>query len=383
MMFFFPRYSWLIIFLSFAVTAFLTVGWFRVSVTEMQVLLLLNDAKSTALATQTVETLSEDIKTVAFFDQLVKEHPEQAEAWDQMTLAEKHTWWTSQITTERVKNSGIVKVTIFGNIVSKSQALADEVVDTLRAEPKRLYGESSAVGVSVLEEPFTETRLTDPFAWAIATASIGFLVSMILLWVFGSLQSMMNRSVASMSSANTTATPVDFSAIAGRYKSSKETVRQPIAEETPSTPIDPFTATREARSTITSELTAQKTDGVAPARLVTAHAAPILPKPIAEPIAPMTVTQTAPGNLPFIEGEFSWEAALPGLKNAGVRSTEYGVSENAIQETSTQPETVVTKDDVKPAEEVVMPAATEPVKPTEPTEEELKRRLNQLLRGEM
>lgn len=365
MTFSFPRYSWLIIFLSFAVVAFLTVGWFRVSVTEMQVLIVPSDAKSAALATQTVETLSEDIKTVAFFDQLAKQYPEHAETWDRMTLTEKHAWWTGQIATERVKNSGIVKVTIAGIVASQSQELADEVVDTLRAEPKRLYGEASAVGVSVLEEPFTEIRLTNPLAWMIATASLGFLVAVMLLGIFGSMQSMMTRS-AIFVPMNTVATPVDFSNIAGRYKSSKG-IERPI--ETPSAPIDPFMAARAEVSAVVSESNTEAIKPMETARQYTNQPTTIITKPSVEPAAPIAVTQHAPGNLPFIEGDFSWEAALPGLKNVGGNAIT--TQENTVQEES-----------VAPAEAVAS-ATVAPEKPTEPTEEELKRRLNQLLRGEM
>ncbi len=367
MTFHFPRYSWLITLLTFTVVAFLTVGWFRTSVTELKVLLIPSDAKSTALATQVVETLSEDIQTVAFADQLVKKYPEQATAWNQLTAEEKRAWWTGQVATERVKNSGIVKITLTGASVSQSQTLALQMVEVLRAEPKRLYGESSSVGVVILEQPASMVRVIDPFTWMIATLSLGVLVDIVLLFLIGRVQAMIklpapNFSPMPSTPTQTLPTPVDFASLSsGRFRprTQPETLVQPLVIT--DTPADPFSVKQSVPA-------AEKPLNKAVEQSATPAAA---------------TTRQMPGNLQFVDAEaFSWEAALPGLKNAGVRSTEHGVSQHAVQESADQVETFAMKEDGKPVEPVA-PALEEPTKPTEPTEEELKRRLNQLLRGEM
>jgi len=104
----------------------------------------------------------------------------------------------------------------------------------------------------------------------------------------------------------------------------------------------------------------------------------VVPVTTAIPPAPaMTtkMTSSTPGNLPFADdAEFSWAAQLPGLATKTIEeaasSTE---AAPVIVETAPVAETAISTE--ASSEEVPKPAQVEP------TDEELKRRLNQLLRG--
>ncbi|MEI8103897.1 MAG: hypothetical protein WCG84_03305 [Candidatus Moraniibacteriota bacterium] len=329
---FFPRYSILIGVISLVVMAFLTLSWFQISVTKMQVLLIPGDAHSTALATQVVETLSEDIKTTSFYDQLVQKYPEQQTAWNQMTMGEKRAWWTGQVTTERIKNSGIVNVTLTGSTVASSQDLANQIVTVLRTEPQRLYGASASVGVVVLESPYSEIQLNQPFVWFIATICLGFLLTIILLAMIRTIQTILIRKEKPFKQL--TPNFVKFVAMPVQ-----QTVQK--FEDVLQKPLDPFRVAKEAPTE----------------KPIETPVAPVVEKPLPVNV----VAKNIPGNLPFVEN-FSWEQALPGLY-VNSEASPVQPEKNETQNLPSLPETT--------------PA------PAEPTEEELKRRLNQLLRGEM
>ena len=332
---FFPRYSILIGAISLVVMAFLTLPWFQISVTRMQILLIPNDARSMTLATQVVETLSENIKTTSFYDQLAQKYPERQAAWNQMTITEKRVWWTGQVTTERIKNSGIVNISLIGSTATSSHDLANQVVAVLRSEPQRLYGVSSSVSVVLLEAPYSEVQLNQPFAWLIATLCLGFLSAIILLTVIRAVQSILIKKEEPFNQL--TPNFVKFVAMPEQQAVQK-------FEDVAQKQLDPFHISEEE-----AVKSVEKKVEITKAKIVE------------NPLPVNSVTKNIPGNLPFVEN-FSWDQALPGL---------YVNPESS----SVQPE----KDD---AQDPVSLSETSTV-PTEPTEEDLKRRLNQLLRGEI
>jgi capsular polysaccharide biosynthesis protein len=360
-----PRYFIVVLFLLTVVSAFLTMDMFRSYATETLVLVVPRDARSASLANQIVETSVTLPSTLAFYDRLIHDHADITDPWQALTPLERRAAWNERILSERLAGSGVIRVTVLGQSINQSRALATRVQSTLEASVTDLYGKDFSIILQTIDQPLSEARVIRPWAWAIVTLSIGFVSTVILFGLIAGIQRGANRTRPSRHTSDMTPTltprpatwepsqietrlptlPVEPVAAAAPTKKIYHDLKLPNQARTEAVPISVLQAEQRI---VPSAL--QSSDVIAPAT----------------PIITPTKASGTPSNLPFVDGEFSWEDQLPGL----------------VKESSVAPPVVQEVEETTP-EEVVAPETPAPIVTPEPTEEELKRRLNQLLRGEL
>ena len=401
-----PRYFVIVCLLLMVVAAGLTMSMFRSYVTEVPVLAIPRDARAASLANQTVDTIAEFPLTLDFYDRLLKNNPDITDPWKGLSTEERRNAWLSHVETNRIKGSGVITMTVYGQSINQSRLLSQRILDALKGTVRDTYGADFDISLQTVDQPFSEARLSNPLMWGVASVSIGFLATMLVFGLIALVEQLVNRA---------TTKPVGHpDGIEAKFKPGSW---QPSASESMYRPLNLPNRPRFTQGNMPSSLSVPPAPTAAPSPVATpavveteAVSVPETTKPVAvppsamsanritphtemppapmstvppvapKPAAPATVTTTptaskvpgTPGNLPFADGEeFSWATQLPGLA-AKIVHDETSVTTEVAQPT---PVVVAAVTPAEHAPETLTPARVEP------TEEELKRRLNQLLRG--
>lgn len=367
-----PQYFFIVFFVVSAAMAGLTLDMFRSYTTETWILIFPKDARSVVMADQVVDNAVQLPRTLSFYDALLSENRDIADPWAGLSAETRRNAWLGYIRTERVGESGIVHMTVFGNSINESRVLTERIVRVLDTTLDRTMEPGTTI--RIVDGPYSQASLRYPILWAVAGLSSGLLLSVLFFFLSQTIFRLTyaHRAPALSVVEGQTDSREKFrlqieemAEMAERFKKKQNTVE-------PKTLYRPLGIVKKPPVEIISS---PVRDGKSVAMTAGQPASSDKPE--------MRGHKTsAPSNLPFIDGEFSWERQLPGF-GTGVQNSEDS-SDKGGGKTVIDP--VAAKTEIESESDV--PASDVPVSDShegrgEPTEEELKRRLNQLLRGEL
>lgn len=402
-----PRYFFLF-FVVFFVTAFFAFyESFRQYEAEADVLVL---SKSEAIGAETAaRTLAEFPETLAFYERLIADHDMVEDPWIEASKSDRKRWWNEVLESKVLPGTSLIHLSVSSANVEQSSALLNASLETLYGFSGRLYDREKQVDIRLVEGVIARPVLR--MSWALLLLSgvfagvLAFLVSLLFRVPLRrvTLPAFPSRRVSQIfasTKASETIRPVgafpdidrgeetffsEESKEKGHVKGEEErrgetetlagvavndswgiesslaseVVAKPASisapDETPSPisffekrPGDPDDIWEKSRISIVTQTS--KRESLSPSSLGVSResAAPAVAKP--------GTLETIPA------GEFTWEKYL--FQNGGI--------ENDSKE----------RDIVKTSVEEVNGKESLPEK-REPTPEELKARLNQLLRGEL
>lgn len=342
-----PRYFWLL-FIVFGITSgVLLVDRFRTSYSQVTVLVIHKNEKTAASADQVVDNIAEIPKMLSFYDRLLRRFPEIRDPWTGMSDDARQEAWADHIMVDRVDYSGLIRLEINADTASDASSLAEKVSTNLFETIGRYYDIRNEIDIRTVDGPTMRTQLRAPFGWFLSSVVSGFVLAMAV-----------SGGIASIAVA------------VGRLRERRGADRSPkLALEKVSFPLDGGeNAPKPSGSSLYQEhrfvqqmtsLSGKSAMAQPPVEPVKDELDPFVDTEIKS--APEKSVLVAPRNLPFLEEGVSLEEHL------------FGSGQSVPSEPATE---------VSDVSDAPVEAAKEDVV-AEPTEDELKRRLNQLLRGEM
>ena len=358
--------------------AFVSLDTFRGYRAEVTVLVLPLSTNQTP-AEQMVENIAILPTTVSFLDALLESDGRLSEFsdLDEQSINARSEQWNEMLAVRREGGSGIVTYTIKADTQEEATIFARQMAKVLFQKIGTYYDIRSEVSLRLIEGPLVRASLISPVTWVVLSVSIGIVaaLSLMVLGVFLRLLIGTPRRKTATPTAETLS-PVSRPT---------DTAYPAIHPDTfvPKKPMVLFSEEGEARareekreynpyvitpnsqqvSGARNEVTAPETVAlpVAPIETVSATSTtqPTAVEPLSTPTSIATTKSAAPANLPFIDeatflAQFSSEAT----------------PESAPPEPDTDP--------IQPMETGQEPAT--PSLPAEPTMEDYRRRLNELLK---
>ncbi len=324
---------------------FFTAPLFRTTVAVSDMLVIPRDP----LYASAAGDLSRLPVQISFYDRVLKRAPDLRDPWTGESALRRLTLWNRHVAVKHFKGSNVLRLTVSSQDPASAELLARTVNQVLAGEAAYHYGVGK-VEIHPLDGPLVRPAITPLPIWIVIGLSGGALLTAILFSI-GRWAGRLDREPAS-----------------SRETRSAERIRSLLARDLDlsawpqAAAVHPAPPQAAEPAAIPEPVAPKETKSAAPTAPKTQLAEPVRPKPAkmsadARLLRAQTVRQ-APTNLPGIDAsEFSWDEALQGAL------------------TSAEPEDVLSA----PAPEE-RPAAA----PTaEPSAEDFKRRLNELLQGKM
>ncbi|MDQ5976785.1 MAG: hypothetical protein QG664_698 [Patescibacteria group bacterium] len=358
--------------------AFVSLDTFRGYRAEVTVLVLPLSTNQTP-AEQMVENIAILPTTVSFLDALLESDGRLSEFsdLDEQSINARSEQWNEMLAVRREGGSGIVTYTIKADTQEEATIFARQMAKVLFQKIGTYYDIRSEVSLRLIEGPLVRASLISPVTWVVLSVSIGIVaaLSLMVLGVFLRLLIGTPRRKTATPTAETlspVSRPTDTAYPAihpDTFVPKKPTVL--FSEEGEARAreekreYNPYVITPNSQqvSGARNEVTAPETVAlpVAPIETVSATSTtqPIAVEPLSTPTSIATTKSAAPANLPFIDeatflAQFSSEAT----------------PESAPPEPDTDP--------IQPMETEQEPVT--PSLPAEPTMEDYRRRLNELLK---
>lgn len=360
------------------VAAFVSLDTFRGYRAEVTVLVLPLSTNQTP-AEQMVENIAILPTTVSFLDALLESDGRLSEFsdLDEQSINARSEQWNEMLAVRREGGSGIVTYTIKADTQEEATIFARQMAKVLFQKIGTYYDIRSEVSLRLIEGPLVRASLISPVTWVVLSVSIGIVaaLSLMVLGVFLRLLIGTPRRKTAMPTAETlspVSRPTDTAYPAihpDTFVPKKPTVL--FSEEGEARAreekreYNPYVITPNSQqvSGARNEVTAPETVALPMAPIETAAETFPARKEVTEPVSTPTPVPTtksaAPANLPFIDeatflAQFSSEAT----------------PESAPPEPDTDP--------IQPMETGQEPVT--PSLPAEPTMEDYRKRLNELLK---
>lgn len=330
-----PRYFWLLFFIFTVSAGVLFLDHFRTYVSRVTILVIHKNEKTAASADQVVKNIMEIPKTLSFYERLLKQFPEVKDPWVGLSGAERESLWMERVSVERVDTSGLFRLSIDADNPSDASLLVKKSAANLFQSVGRYYDIRTDIDIRTVDAPVASVRFSHPFGWFLSSLSAGFVLAAIVSSVFTVFSRNMDR----------------FRRYGTALPERKEVFEGDLAVEAKP---DQFTESFP------------EAEPIALVSEISAESSSKKPEPETVSVEP----SFSSSNLPFLEEGVSLEEHLFG---SGVSSVE---PESNVSDPAS--ESVAVKESVPAVEDVEEKRSS-----VEPTPEELKRRLNQLLRGEM
>jgi capsular polysaccharide biosynthesis protein len=344
---------------------------FRVYSSEMTFLVAPKSEKTAGAAEMTVNSVAGIPQTLSFYDELLARYPEITDPWKVYSSKKRQAFWSDHLTVDSKDESGLVTVRIKADSASDATMLANRVKDNFFQVIGRYYDIRNDIDLRKVDGPVTEAELYHPLGWIVLSLGFGFLLAFgaasVIENLYGALEypAQASGEISARIRRMLKPSKEDYLAVKSQLpfeikpvvpkeafpeKGVEENVRE--EQEKPAVPSLPdAVAAIPALQAAAAEAKIPAVLETTPVAAPQEHAAAVMPES----------KSSAPANLPFLEEGISLEQYL----FAGAELQEAPkekVEEKAADAVSRQEEQSSRQ---------------------EPTEEELKRRLNQLLRGEL
>jgi capsular polysaccharide biosynthesis protein len=366
-----PQYFWPLFLVFFLVFLMFFLEHFRVYSSEMTFLVAPKSEKTAGAAEMTVNSVAGIPQTLSFYDELLARYPEITDPWKGYSSKKRQAFWSDHLTVDSKDESGLVTVRIKADSASDATMLANRVKDNFFQVIGRYYDIRNDIDLRKVDGPVTEAELYHPLGWIVLSLGFGFLLAFgaasVIENLYGALEypAQASGEISARIRRMLKPSKEDYLAVKSQLpfeikpvvpkeafpeKGVEENVRE--EQEKPAVPSLPdAVAAIPALQAAAAEAKIPAVLETTPVAAPQEHAAAVMPES----------KSSAPANLPFLEEGISLEQYL----FAGAELQEAPkekVEEKAADAVSRQEEQSSRQ---------------------EPTEEELKRRLNQLLRGEL
>ncbi len=397
-----PRYFTVFLAVFFAVSFFALYESFRVYRAETELIAILRGASVSAESV--ASTVAQIPKTLDFYDRLREEHGNASDPWAGENSAERKIAWNRVVSSSEIRGSGVIRLSVVASDSDQATSLLDASVETLYGFSGRLYNRESEADIRLLEGTIVYPEL--PNGWflvllSFTIASAGAFLASSLLRNLSGFPALSNHfpkplfwrdrfTFRARSSKNEGIRPVgSFTEIShgeedsdiastdddgeATNRISEEIVRK--EESKPANPAgDGSIAVPEEREVFPDNRPKENADEPKDiwevSRLVPKSADRETPKKIREETmenSHRSDSGNLPGNLETIPAkDFAWGKLLSQAVGEGNDATD---SNGVVPDTGE-----------RVTDQVTGSPENEPIR--EPTTEELKARLNQLLRGE-
>ena len=269
---------------------------------------------------------------LAFYDKLLRDNKNIDDAFSGLSDDQRKKMWNDEIKVEREKNSSIIDISITKRDSGEAKATSKATVSTLLSFMSFYYDIKNDVDFRIVEGSIVHASVSNWFLLIVLSLLIGTAASIILNVLFGFASDYFSKNK-----------------IIPRLKISK----------------DFFKIKSETRKEIEKSFfikTPKKEEAKKPARKAPVSEARMKKSPAPENLP------SAPGNLSFIDEDYFRNNIIK--SDVSPKEETSNVSREVEQENSQEEKTSTDKE-------------TSSDLHREPTQEELKKRLNQLLRGEL
>ncbi len=359
--------------------AFTLLDTFRGYRAEVTVLVLPLSTSQTP-AEQMVENIALLPTTVSFFDAMLASDKNLTEfsALDEQSVNTRSLQWKNMLTVKRQGGSGMVTYMIRAENQEEATRFARQISQVLFQKVGTYYDIRSDVSLRLIEGPLVRSSLTSPIAWIFSSLGIGVALAVGIMLLGNLLRLMMNIPQRKTVSTNENITPLSRpienalpSIHPDIFVPKKPTVffseegearaREEKREYNPHL-ITPHTKPASAPAKEPALTTTVTLKAEPPISLPTKELPKIVVSPQPQPTPALISKAEAPSNLPFID-----EATF--LAQFSSATTSEPVTNQAMPKTETFEQICAEPD-----------ATTAPALPEEPTMEDYRRRLNELLK---
>lgn len=365
--FFLPRTPWQ---RSFLVTLFFVtiasllfwLDFFRVYKSEMNVLVITRS--SNVVTEQVVANLIDLAKNLSFYERVLSQNDLLDDDFEGQTKDKRKALWNGIVTVSRSAQSGVLVVSAIQNTSEKAQLLSKETVKALFAVTAFYYNIKTDVDVRVVDGPIVQPIVGDVF-WYGATSFGSALFITTLFFLTLSLIPYLFRGrkrVISLEHINKGKSPEKA------YPTFAVGDAVPFIDPRKFVPAKPLSLSFESSNENEEEYIRKE---ISP---VTADTSPLTSAPIdtaSEKLLPGMDIDVS--ELPFQFEEVSEE-------RASIESEKKLTKEEVVGDHLSRSSRVA-HDDSPVAHQVIVPEEKKEVKRGEPSIEEYKRRLNELLAG--
>lgn len=371
-----------------AVAAFTSLESFRGYRAEITVLVL-PLAGSEASAEQMVENIALLPTTVSFFDDLLASDARLTEfsSLDEQPINARREEWSDMLSMKREGGSGVITYTIEADTQEEATVFARKMSQVLFQKVGTYYDIRSDVSLRLIEGPLVRASLVSPVTWILLSLLIGVLIAIALMMFGHFFHALLTASSPKTLPASESKAFVPRATDSGFPPLHPDTFvpKKPavfFSEESEARAreekreYNPYVITPSPESIATQEKPAEAISPVVPS--VPADLPVAVPeeawreeqkgpaKAVATPPMPTSKAQ-APSNLPFIDeatflAQFS---SAPAQESDSARESEGNEEISAL---------------TSPAPVSALPEETRAALPTEPTMEDYRRRLNELLK---
>ena len=333
--------------------AFLSLDSFREYRAEISIIAL--PQGHILAADQVVENIAVMPTTLDFFDALLVSDERIAEFSDidEQPMMVRKAAWSEMLSVERHGESGIISYSIAAESQEEAALLARQMSKVLFEKIGAYYDIRTDVSIRLVEGPLVRTSIGTPFVWIGMSLGLGIVAALIMTFILSNIARL---------SASTRATATLEADMPHRTAEPIKPAFHPSAF-IPKKPLALFSESGEAKA---HEEKWDKILAAQEAEAKRAELASIIAR-TAKPVVSAVAASAAPANLPVMdENEFF----------AQFQATAAAQEAQAAEAVETK--TVLPLVEVAP---VVSPSEAEaPAEAVEPTVEEYRRRLNELLK---
>ena len=323
--------------------------------------------RTAAAADQVVNNIAALPRTLSFYDQLLKRFPEVNDPWSGMSDDERKTLWSERISVDRVDRSGLIRLKVDADTATDASLLAEKSTTNLFQIVGRYYDIRTEFDIRTVDEPIGHVEFSNPAAWFFSSLVSGLALTLIVSSFITLFSRGMDRARENMFSPREKSDTFSFPDESVSTETSVVT-DDSVMESKPDTDKKSEQTSKDdydfSRDLEDVEMI-HPSQRVYPQEDVANEQSFVSPEESRQSVKPAASSS----NLPFLEDGVSLEEHLLGVMNTLDSEKETADrDENAPEKTEENPSI-----DVESKKSIT----------AEPTPEELKRRLNQLLKGDM
>lgn len=187
-----PRYFW-VLFMVFSVTSsFLLVDFFRLYAADITILAVHKNEKTSSQTAQVVRTLVEIPKTLGFYNRLLVNYPEIKDPWTSLSSNERESAWAERISMKQIESSDMMVLSVSAQTASDATFLTEKSANTLFRLAGQHYDLRTDLDLRVLERREAHTIIASPFLWFVSSVLSGavfaFTISSIMQYIFSMIE---------------------------------------------------------------------------------------------------------------------------------------------------------------------------------------------------
>lgn len=348
-----PYYIWILSIVFIAAFGVMYLDHFRMYRSQVDILIIHKNEKTSASADQVVNNVAEIPKTLSFYNRLLKQFPEIHDAWVGMSDTDRQEEWNAYVHVERIDKSGIIRLEVDAANKEDAAMLVEKSKQNLFQIIGQYYDIKNELDIRAVNGPITNAVLYSPIGWVISTLASGLVATLILIGAFRLINQKKNIFLG---------------------KRSSDVAKNMFQEEKrkPAAPFAPPIAVTFPLKGISIDQSSL------PQKPVTAS----LPSTPFSEKGEVVKQEAAQGDLPFLEEGLSLEQYLFGKQEEVSQGEVTDIFDDAEKRASSEESNAMRGADQKSEDKQITADKETIARTVEPTKEELKQRLNQLLRGE-